>query len=95
MCLSVRHAGLPVSDADAAKMVALLDADGNGQIDYHEFRRFCSMLPSSQIAQQDKILYCWVDSADWISGVEYRCGCHEDPIIGRCIGSKCPILHAK
>jgi hypothetical protein len=44
------------------------------QIDYEEFRRFVVLLPANQLSQGG-IVSSWIDSADWMSGVEYRRAC--------------------
>jgi len=41
------------------------------QIDYEEFRRFVVLLPANQLSE-DGIVSSWIDSADWMSGIEYR-----------------------
>ena len=38
---------------------------------FEEFRRFVIMLPEQQL-RKDRILVSWVDSADWMDGIEYR-----------------------
>ncbi len=43
------------------------------QVSFEEFRRFAVLLPERQLAKE-RILATWVDSADWMEGVEYRCG---------------------
>lgn len=52
-------------------MIHLLDTDNDDQISYDEFRRFVYLLPESQVSKSN-ILYSWVDSADWVEGIEYR-----------------------
>lgn len=41
------------------------------QVTFEEFRRFAVMLPEQQL-QEENILCSWMDSADWMEGVEYR-----------------------
>lgn len=41
------------------------------QIDYEEFRRFVVLLPANQLSQGG-IVSSWIDSADWMAGIEYR-----------------------
>jgi hypothetical protein len=41
------------------------------QIDYEEFRRFVVLLPANQLSHGG-IVSSWIDSADWMSGIEYR-----------------------
>ena len=43
----------------------------SAQIDYNEFRRFVVLLPSNQLSGGN-IVSSWIDSADWMAGVEYR-----------------------
>ena len=43
------------------------------QVSFDEFRRFAVLLPERQLAKE-RILATWIDSADWMEGVEYRCG---------------------
>lgn len=41
------------------------------QIDYEEFRRFVVMLAANQLSHGG-IVTSWIDSADWVAGIEYR-----------------------
>lgn len=68
---AVKALGLAVTPSDAGAMVRLLDRDGDGRIDYDEFRRFIIMLPSAQV-RSSHILVAWIDSADWVEESHYR-----------------------
>lgn len=68
---AMRKVGHNIAPEDAERMIRLLDRDGDGQIDLHEFRRFAVLLPQNQLSQKS-IITNWIDSADWISGIEYR-----------------------
>ena len=54
-------------------MVALLDSDGDGRIEYDEYRRFVALLPAAQLSHT-RILSAWLDSASWCASMEYRLG---------------------
>jgi hypothetical protein len=45
----LQRIGLPATDADAQKMIRLLDINGDDRISYDEFRRYVLMLPSAQV----------------------------------------------
>jgi hypothetical protein len=53
--------------------------DGRLQIDYEEFRRFVVLLPANQLSQGG-IVSSWIDSADWMSGIEYRQAHSQHPV---------------
>ncbi|PSC76347.1 calcium-binding mitochondrial carrier S -1 [Micractinium conductrix] len=65
--------GLSVAPGEAERMVSMLDADGDGLISYGEFRRFVVMLPGAQLTRSN-IMWAWLDSSDWLDGMEYRLG---------------------
>ncbi|KAK9813123.1 hypothetical protein WJX72_009417 [[Myrmecia] bisecta] len=67
----LQHAGLPAGRDDAHKMIQLLDRNKDGVITYDEFRRFVCLLPAAQVVNHNT-LFCWVDSADYMDGVECR-----------------------
>ncbi|KAK9805412.1 hypothetical protein WJX73_002357 [Symbiochloris irregularis] len=68
---ALQESWVPLTDDDAMDMIHLLDRDGDDQINYNEFRHFVYLLPENQISR-DNILFSWVDSADWMDGIEYR-----------------------
>ncbi|KAL4856804.1 Calcium-binding mitochondrial carrier protein [Chlorella vulgaris] len=72
--------GLSVAPEEADRMIALLDGDDDGKISFSEFRRFCVLLPGAQVSHTN-ILSAWVDSASWVSSMEYRLG-HVPPSQG-------------
>ena len=56
------------------------------QVSFEEFRRFAVLLPERQLAKE-RILATWIDSADWMEGVEYRCGRRLSTLFShQCIG---------
>lgn len=63
--------GLPAKKADADRMIALLDKDNNRSITYDEFVKFSMLLPAAQV-RSSRMLYCWLDSADWMQFSEFR-----------------------
>jgi Ca2+-binding EF-hand superfamily protein len=44
--------GIGADEADAQRLIQLIDLDNDKQIDYMEFKRFIIMLPSSQASLQ-------------------------------------------
>ncbi|EFN55456.1 hypothetical protein CHLNCDRAFT_133793 [Chlorella variabilis] len=65
--------GLSVAPAEAERMVAMLDSNKDGRINYAEFRRFVVLLPGAQV-RHTNILSAWIDSASWLTSMEYRLG---------------------
>jgi hypothetical protein len=47
------------------------------QVSFDEFRRFAVLLPERQLAKE-RVLVTWLDSADWMEGIEYRYGMYVD-----------------
>lgn len=68
---AMRKVGHDIGPEDAERMIQLLDRDGDGQIDLHEFRRFVVLLPQNQLSHGG-IIASWSDSADWVTGIAYR-----------------------
>ncbi|KAK9795508.1 hypothetical protein WJX73_001295 [Symbiochloris irregularis] len=67
----LKHAGVPATTADAQHMVQMLDSRNQGEVTFQDFCRYITMLPDAQVTH-DNVLYCWIDSADWLHGIEYR-----------------------
>ena len=60
------------------------------KVAFDEFKRFVVMLPEHQL-QKGGILRSWIDSADWMEGIEYRCTPHMlqlNPIERWCSGGQ-------
>lgn len=53
------------------RLITLPGFCSDTQIDFEEFQRFVVLLPASQLSEGG-IVTSWIDSADWMSGIEYR-----------------------
>ncbi|KAK9838222.1 hypothetical protein WJX84_010632 [Apatococcus fuscideae] len=67
----LKKAGLPARPEDAKKMIDLLDRDHDGRVSFDEFQRYICLLPAAQVVHHN-VIYCWLDSSDWVDGIEYR-----------------------
>jgi hypothetical protein len=63
--------GFSAEREDALKMIQLLDRNHDKTITINEFLRFACMLPAVQL-KNDNIAFCWVDSTDYVDGMEFR-----------------------
>lgn len=68
---ALQSMGLPAKADDSFKMIQLLDNTATSTVSYKEFCRFACLLPSAQL-ENDNVAFCWVDSADYTDGVEFR-----------------------
>ena len=68
---ALRAMGFPAKGEDARRMIELLDKSHDQCISYAEFVRFACLLPEVQLANNN-VASCWVDSTDFVDGVEFR-----------------------
>lgn len=68
---SLQGMGFSAQREDALRMIELLDRSQDRCITYGEFLRFAAMLPAPQV-DNGNVAFCWVDSADYVDGVEFR-----------------------
>lgn len=59
--LSLRNAGLPATDENAAAMMRCLDADTEGSISYGQFRNFMLLLPPERLGDDPRMV--WYEAA--------------------------------
>lgn len=71
LLVALRSLGFSAQQEDALKMIQLLDRNKDRKITYQEFVRFACLLPETQLAN-DNVAFCWVDSADYVDGMECR-----------------------
>ena len=68
---ALRSMGFSAEKDDALKMIELLDRNHDRRVTFAEFVRFACLLPEGQVAN-DNVAFCWVDSADFVDGLESR-----------------------
>jgi EF-hand domain pair len=68
---ALRTMGFSAQREDALRMIELLDRNHNRQISFAEFVHFACLLPERQVANGN-VAACWVDSADFVDGLEAR-----------------------
>lgn len=78
-------------------MIQLLDKNKDHRITYTEFVRFACLLPETQLANGN-VAFCWVDSADFVDGIESRLSMVRSPLSPPCLattgGSRAPLSAA-